>query len=78
MTTAAAADLQVQIISQRCNDKATCNCGVGVRAGDTVFFVDRCRKKSFVEKHCKGGLCNWRIQGAISNAYSDYCISAAR
>ena len=54
ITEAAAVDLQVQIVSQRCNEKATCNCGVGVRSGDTVFFVDRCRKKSFINKHCKG------------------------
>jgi len=68
----------VQIISQRCNEKATCNCGVGVRSGDTVFFVDRCRKNSFVQKHCKGQY-RWRSQVALTTVYFDYCcISAAR
>jgi hypothetical protein len=45
---------EAHIITQRCNGQATCNCGAGVMSGDTVFFVDRCRKKSFVNKHCGG------------------------
>ena len=37
---------QVQAIYQKCNRKATCNCGVAVKSGDFVFFADRCRRKS--------------------------------
>jgi hypothetical protein len=45
---------QVHIVTQRCNGQASCNCGVGVRSGDTVLFIDRCRKKSLIEKmKCK-------------------------
>jgi hypothetical protein len=43
---------EVQIVTQRCNNEATCNCAAGVRSGDTVFFVDSCRKKGFVSKRC--------------------------
>ena len=44
--------MQVQIVTQRCNSAASCNCAAGVRSGDTVFFVDSCRKKGFVSKRC--------------------------
>jgi len=45
---------EVHIVGQRCNGEATCNCAVAVRSGDTVLFVDRCRKSSLLKKlKCK-------------------------
>ena len=34
------------MIGQRCYTQATCNCGAGVKVGDAVFFIDRCRRRN--------------------------------
>ena len=57
---------QVHAFYQRCNTHATCNCGVVIKSGDTVFFVDRCRKKS---GKCKGHKC--RNMMTVSLMYWD-------
>ena len=34
---------------QKCNRGATCNCGVAVKSGDTVFITEKCRRRG---QHC--------------------------
>ena len=43
---------QVHIVTQRCNVRASCNCAATIRSGDTVIYIDRCRKKSFMARFC--------------------------
>jgi hypothetical protein len=45
---------EVHIATQRCNGRASCTCAVAIKSGDTVLFIDMCRRKSFVNKHCHG------------------------
>ena len=45
--------LQVNTMYQKCNNVATCNCGVAVKSGDTVFVTERCRRRG---QNCQPGL----------------------
>ena len=38
---------------QKCGGRATFNCGIAVKSGDTVFVTERCRRRG---QNCQAGL----------------------
>lgn len=58
---------EVQVAFQRCvGGGATCTCAVAVRAGDSVFFVDRCRKRAPVDGTWPKDACGGRGRSRVT------------
>ena len=56
---------QVNMMYQKCQERAACNCGVAVKSGDTVFVAEKCRRHSVVcpdnSPYCNGEEMRTRI-----------------
>ncbi|ELU07922.1 hypothetical protein CAPTEDRAFT_209896 [Capitella teleta] len=54
--------IEVQVGYQKCSSRATCICAAAIRAGDTVYVMDRCKRNGVTKcNRCKNQLINAQL-----------------